>query len=92
MVPNNICAVFYPIEGHCAKFMSDKNKLSPFFISLRTMVWYSMEEFLYTEGIQLTAAHSGGRYSDLTQVRVIFVLKPISIHIWILKKKKKKLE
>ena len=26
-----------------------------------------MEAFLYTEGIQLTAAHSGGRCSDLTQ-------------------------
>ena len=25
------------------------------------MVWNGMEEFLYTEGIQLTAAHSGGR-------------------------------
>ena len=29
-----------------------------------------MEEFLYTDGIQLTAAHSGGRYSDLTQEEV----------------------
>ena len=26
-----------------------------------------MVAFLYTEGIQLTAAHSGGRCSDLTQ-------------------------
>ena len=25
-----------------------------------------MVAFSYTEGIQLTAAHSGGRYSDLT--------------------------
>ena len=29
-----------------------------------------MEEFLYTEGIQVTAAHSGGRYFDLTQEEV----------------------
>ena len=29
-----------------------------------------MEAFLYTEGIQLTVAHSGGRYSDLTQEEV----------------------
>ena len=29
-----------------------------------------MEAFLYTEGIQLTAAHSGGRCSDLTQEEV----------------------
>ena len=29
-----------------------------------------MEAFLYTEGIQLTAAHSGGRYFDLTQEEV----------------------
>ena len=27
---------------------------------LKGMVWYGMEAFLYTEGIQLTAAHSGG--------------------------------
>ena len=27
----------------------------------------SKEAFLYTEGVQLTAAHSGGRSSDLTQ-------------------------
>ena len=33
-----------------------------------SMEW--MEAFLYTEGIQLTAAHSGGRYSDLTQEEV----------------------
>ena len=31
------------------------------------MVWYGMVAFLYSEGIQLTAAHSGGRYSDLAQ-------------------------
>ena len=37
-------------------------------ISLATsLVWYGMAVFLYTEGIQLTAAHSGGRCSDLTQ-------------------------
>ena len=29
-----------------------------------------MEEFLYTKGIQPTAAHSGGRCSDLTQEEV----------------------
>ena len=29
-----------------------------------------MEAFLYTEGIQLTAAHSGGRCTDLTQEEV----------------------
>ena len=35
------------------------------------MVWMDgMEAFLYTEGIQLTAAHSGGRCSDLTQEEV----------------------
>ena len=34
------------------------------------LVWYGMEAFLYTKGIQLTAAHSGGRYSDLTQEEV----------------------
>ena len=34
------------------------------------MVWYGMVEFLYTEGIQLTAAHSGGRSSDLAQEEV----------------------
>ena len=28
------------------------------------------EAFLYTEGIQLTAAHSGGRCSNLTQEEV----------------------
>ena len=34
-------------------------------------IWYgSMVAFLYTEGIQLTAAHSGGRCSDLTQEEV----------------------
>ena len=32
--------------------------------------WYGMEAFLFTEGIQLTATHSGGRYSDLTQEEV----------------------
>ena len=34
------------------------------------MVWYGMVAFLHTEGIQLTAAHSGGRCSDLTQEEV----------------------
>ena len=34
------------------------------------MVWYGMVAFLYTEGIQLTAAHTGGRCSDLTQEEV----------------------
>ena len=34
------------------------------------MEWVGMEAFLYTEGIQLTAAHSGGRCSDLTQEEV----------------------
>ena len=29
-----------------------------------------MEAFLYTEGIQLTATHSGGRCSNLTQEEV----------------------
>ena len=29
-----------------------------------------MVAFLYTEGIQLTAAHPGGRCSDLTQEEV----------------------
>ena len=29
--------------------------------------WYGMVAFLYSEGIQLTNAHSGGRRSDLTQ-------------------------
>ena len=33
-------------------------------------MWYGMVAFLYTEGIQLTAAHSGGRCSDLTQEEV----------------------
>ena len=33
-------------------------------------VWYGMEAFLYTEGIQLTAAHSGDRCTDLTQEEV----------------------
>ena len=34
------------------------------------LVWNGMdgmEAFFYTEGIRLTAAHSGGRCSDLTQ-------------------------
>ena len=39
--------------------------------SVAGYLWYTkldgMEAFLYTEGIQLTAAHSGGRCSDLTQ-------------------------
>ena len=35
--------------------------------TLRIMVWYGIVVFLSTEGIQLTAAYSGGRYSDLTQ-------------------------
>ena len=52
-------------------------------ILLKPTAWYNgvkqhrprfgmdgMEAFLYTEGIQLTAAHSGGRYSDLTQEEV----------------------
>ena len=34
------------------------------------LFWYGMEAFLYTKGIQLTAAHSGGRCSDLTQEEV----------------------
>ena len=34
------------------------------------MVWYGMVAFLYTKGIQLTAARSGGRCSDLTQEEV----------------------
>ena len=29
-----------------------------------------MVAFVYTKGIQLTAAHSDGRYSDLTQEEV----------------------
>ena len=33
-------------------------------------VCYGMVAFLYTEGIQLAAAHSGGRLSDLTQEEV----------------------
>ena len=35
------------------------------------MVWNGMEAFLYTEGIQLTAAHSGGRCTDLTQLLIV---------------------
>ena len=31
---------------------------------------YGMVAFLYTEGIQQTAAHSGSRYTDLTQEEV----------------------
>ena len=38
-----------------------------------SMVWYCMVAFLYTEGIQLTAAHSGGRCSDLTQEEVLYL-------------------
>ena len=34
------------------------------------MVWYGMVAFLYTEGIKLKAAHSGGRCSDLYQDKV----------------------
>ena len=33
-----------------------------------------MVAYLYTEGIQLTAAHSGGRCSDLTQENVLFIV------------------
>ena len=31
---------------------------------------HGMVAFLYTEGIRLTAAHSGGRYSDFRQEEV----------------------
>ena len=34
------------------------------------MVWYGMVSFLYTEGIQLTVAHSDGQCSDLTKKEV----------------------
>ena len=37
---------------------------------LAIILYGSMVAFLYTEGIHLTAAHSGGRCSDLTQEEV----------------------
>ena len=42
-------------------------------------VWKGMEAFLYTEGIQLSAANSGGRCSDLTQEEVQ--------HLWVKKQR-----
>ena len=44
-----------------------------------------MVAFLYTEGIQLTAAHSGGRCSDLNQEVICFFFstmptRPSSVH------------
>ena len=42
-----------------------------------------METFLYNEGIQLTAAYSGGRCSDLTQEEELErYLSPIARHIF----------
>ena len=40
-----------------------------------------MEEFLYTEGIQLTAAHSGGGCSDLTQRGVKISVKSSTLQL-----------
>ena len=51
-----------------------KNFLTRFFTRMMSFVLdfidYGMVAFLYAEGIQLTAAHSGGRCSDFTQEEV----------------------
>ena len=50
-----------------------------------------MEAFLYTEGIQLTAAHSGGRCSDLTQIaKLLFNNSFFATISWRCKKEEKK--
>ena len=53
---------------HLSMEFYNLNFVLSFQVSTLIMAWHGMEVFLYTEGIQLTAAHSGGRYSDLTQI------------------------
>ena len=53
--------------SEAASAMIDIAKVRKFIFDVG-MVW--MEAFLYSKGIQLTAAHSGGPCSDLTQDEV----------------------